>query len=103
MTAFAGLVDRLFADPNIGREASYEPANGPPVSVRVVDRRADTVTEFGGARLWSETTRLDVRVAEVPDPRPGDCLVLDGVTLVIQGQPARDRERLVWTLDTRTE
>jgi hypothetical protein len=39
----------------------------------------------------------------VPDPRPGDCLVLDGVTLVIQGQPARDRERLVWTLDTRTE
>ena len=48
MTAFAGLVDRLFADPNLGRDATYEPADGEPVSVRVVARRADAVTEFGG-------------------------------------------------------
>ena len=57
MTAFAGLVDRLFADPNLGRDATWGPAEGEPVSVRVVARRADAVTEFGGARLWSETTR----------------------------------------------
>ena len=75
MTAFAGLVDRLFADPNLGRDATYEPADGEPVSVRVVARRADAVTEFGGARLWSETTRFDVRVAEVANPRPGDRIV----------------------------
>ena len=71
MTAFAGLVDRLFADPNLGRDAIYEPADGEPISVRVVARRADAVTEFGGARLWSETTRLDVRVAEVAEPAAG--------------------------------
>jgi hypothetical protein len=35
-------------------------------------------------------------------PRPGDRLVLDGETFV-QGEPMRDRERLVWTLDTRPE
>ena len=101
MTAFAGLVDRLFADPNLGRDAIYEPADGEPVSVRVVARRADAVTEFGGARLWSETTRLDVRVAEVADPRPGDRIVLDGEAFVVQGEPVRDRERLVWTLEVR--
>jgi hypothetical protein len=101
MTAFAGLVDRLFADPNLGRDATWQPAEGEPVSVRVVARRADAETEFGGARLWSETTRLDVRVAEVTNPRPGDRLVLDGEAFVVQGEPMRDRERLVWTLDAR--
>ena len=101
MAAFAGLVDRLFADPNLGRDAVYEPAGGEPVSVRVVARRADAVSEFGGARLWSETTRLDLRVAEVANPRPGDRIVLDGEAFVVQGEPLRDRERLVWTLDVR--
>jgi hypothetical protein len=101
MIAFARLVDRLFADPNLGRDATWEPAEGEPVSVRVVARRADAETEFGGARLWSETTRLDVRVAEVTNPRPGDRLVLDCDAFVVQGEPMRDRERLVWTLDAR--
>jgi hypothetical protein len=103
MTAFAGLVDRLFADPNLGRDAVYEPAGGEPVSVRVVARRADAVTEFGHARLWSETTRLDLRVAEVANPRLGDRVVLDGEAFVVQGEPVRDRERLVWTLEVRPE
>jgi hypothetical protein len=101
MAAFAGLVDRLFADPNLGRDAVYQPAEGGPVAVRVVARRSDAVTQFGDARLWSETTRLDLRVAEVASPRPGDRLVLDGEAFVVQGEPMRDRERLVWTLDLR--
>ena len=103
MTAFAGLVDQLFADPNLGRDVTWEPADGEPVAVRVVARRADAVSEFGGARLWSETTRFDVRVAEVAIPRPGDRIVLDGEAFVVQGEPVRDRERLVWTLDARPE
>ena len=101
MTAFAGLVDRLFADPSLARDASWEPADGEPVAVRVVARRADAITEFSGGRLWSETTRFDVRVAEVAEPRPGDRIVVDGEAFVVQGEPQRDRERLVWTLDTR--
>jgi hypothetical protein len=103
MAAFAGLVDRLFADPNLGRDAVYEPAGREPVSVRAVARRADAVTEFGDARLWSETTRLDLRVADVAAPRPGDRIVLDGEAFVVQGEPVRDRERLVWTLEVRPE
>ena len=69
--------------------------------VRVVARRADAVTEFGAARLWSATTRLDLRVAEVADPRPGDRIVVDGKAFVVQGEPIRDRERLVWTIEVR--
>lgn len=103
MTAFAAAVDALFADPNLGRAAMYEPADGDPFPVRVIARRADAVTEFGEARLWSETTRFDVRVGEVATPRPDDRIVIDGTAYIVQGEPLRDRERLVWTLDTRPE
>jgi hypothetical protein len=101
MPAFSATLDALFRDPNLGRTATYEPAGGTPISVRVIARRADAVTEFGGGRLWSETTRFDVRVAEVAEPRPGDRIVLDGDAFVVQGEPVRDRERLVWTLEVR--
>jgi hypothetical protein len=59
------------------------------------------VTDFGDARLWSETTRIDLRVAEVANPRPGDRIEIDGDAFLIQGEPIRDRERLVWTVDLR--
>ena len=101
MSAFAAAVGALFADPNIGRDAVYTPDGGAPVLVRAVARRADAISDFGDARLWSETTRLDLRLAEVPQPRPGDRIEIDGAAFLIQGEPVRDRERLVWTLDLR--
>ena len=101
MTAFAAVVDALFADPNIGREAVYTSDGGAPVLVRVVARQADAITDFGDARLWSETTRIDLRITEGLAPRPGDRLEIDGDVFLIQGEPVRDRERLVWTVDLR--
>ena len=43
----------------------------------------------------------DLRVAEVANPRPGDRVETDGEAFLIQGEPVRDRERLVWTVDLR--
>ena len=101
MSAFSAALDALFADDNIAREAVYTPEGGPTVSIRVVIRRADDVSSFGDARIWSETTRVDLRVAEVSAPRPGDRIEIDGDAFLIQGEPVRDRERLVWTVDLR--
>jgi len=101
ISAFASALDALFADPNIGRDAIYVADVGAPLLVRVVARRADAVSDFGDARLWSETTRIDLRVAEVASPRPGERIEIDGDAFLIQGEPARDRERLVWTVDLR--
>jgi len=101
MTVAAMALDALFADDNIAREAVYTPEGGAAVLVRVVARRADETTGFGDARLWSETTRVDLRVAEVPTPRPGDRIEIDGEAFLIQGEPVRDRERLVWAVDMR--
>lgn len=101
MTAFDAAVAVIFADPNVGRDAVYTADGGAPVLVRIIARRADAVTDFGEARLWSETTRIDLRIAEVLNPRPGDRIEIDGEAFLIQGEPVRDRERLVWTVDLR--
>ena len=53
------------------------------------------------ARIWSEATRIDLRVAEVAQPRPGERIEIDGEAFLIQGEPVRDRERLVWTINLR--
>lgn len=101
MNAFAAAIEMLFADLNIGVEAIYTSHGGAPVVVRAVVRRSDEVTNFGDARLWSETTRVDLRVAEVQNPRPGDRIEIDGDAFLLQGEPVRDCERLVWTVDLR--
>jgi hypothetical protein len=100
-SAFAAAIDLLFTDPNIGQDAVFTPAGGAPLSVRIVAQRADDVTPFAEARLWSETTRVDLRIAEVPNPRPGDRIEIDSEAFFIQGEPVRDRERLVWIVDLR--
>ena len=62
-------------------------------------RRPDEITEFGSARLLSETTRIDVQVKDIPDPRPQEQILIGEDTFLIQGEPRRDRERLIWTLE----
>src|SRR5690606_41148883 len=101
MTAFAVALDALFTDAHLARDVVYTAEGGAPTLVRAILRRPDDVTGFGEARIWSETTRLDLRFAEVPQPHPGDRIEIDGEAFLIQGEPVRDRERLVWTVDLR--
>jgi len=99
MNALSIGMDALFADDNIASDAIYTAGVGSPVLVRVVARRADNITGFGTAKLWSETQRFDLRVSEVATPRPGDRLEIAGEAFLIQGEPVRDAERLIWTID----
>ena len=101
ISAFACAIDALFADPHIARDGVYTAEGGTPVLVRVITRHPDEVTGFGETRIWSETTRIDLRVTDVATPRPGERIEIDGEAFLIQGEPARDRERLVWTVDLR--
>jgi hypothetical protein len=100
MTAFAGAVDATFAA--FGIDATYTPAGGDPVPVRVIAKRPDTIVGFGETRIHTETASFELRASEVASPRPGDQLVLDGEAFVVQGEPERrDPDRIVWTVDVR--
>ncbi len=99
MTAFAAALDALFQDVNLGLDATWYPAGGAPVPVRVIRKAPDEVTAFGSAQILSETTLVDVRVSEMANPKPGDGISIDVENFVIQGEPRRDRDRLIWTLE----
>ena len=101
MTALAAAIDALFTDPNVGADAMYVSQVDTTKPVRVIARRPDSVSDFGDARLWSETQVFDLRVSEIADPRPGDLIEIGDEAFVVQGEPVRDRERLIWTVDVR--
>ena len=100
-SALASAIAALFADANISRDGVYTAEGGTPTLVRVIPRRPDEVTGFGETRIWSETTRIDLRVTDAETPRPGERIEIDGEAFLIQGEPVRDRERLIWTVDLR--
>lgn len=102
MTVFATAMDRIFAHPSMAVAAVWISATtSEERPIRVIRRAPDRITEFGAAQLVSDTTLVDVRVIDLPDPRPGDLIVIGTDSFVIQGEPVRDRERLVWTVDLR--
>ena len=102
MNAFAAAIDALFSDPNLAIDAVYHAGGADPgVSVRVIVRQPDRVGEFGETRIVAETVMIDVRVSEVATPLDGDNIEGEGAVYVTQGEPIRDAERLVWTVEAR--
>ena len=102
MTAFATAMNVIFADRNMAVGALwFAGGTGPGVIVRVIRKSPDEVTPFGAGRILSETTLLDARVADMPTPAPGDLIRIGLEDFILQGEPKLDRERLIWTLNTR--
>ena len=101
MTAIAAALDALFADTNMARDAEFTPVGGDTVPVRVVVRQPDQTFTFGETRLHAATTLLDIRIADAPELAEGDRFQIDGVDYIVQGEPSRDAERLIWTAELR--
>ena len=103
MNAFATAMSRIFADANMAVDALwFAGGTGPGVTVRVIRKSPDEITPFGAARIMSETTVLEARVADMPTPAPGDLIRIGPEDFLLQGEPKLDRERLIWTLNMRT-
>ena len=102
MNAFATAMNVIFADANMAVDAIWlAGGTGPGVAVRVIRKSPDEITPFGAGRILSESTMLDARVADMPSPAPGDLVRIGAEDFILQGEPKLDRERLIWTLNTR--
>lgn len=102
MTVLAAAIDDLFADPNLARDALWRAGGaGQSVSVRVILHQPDRIAGFGETRLVSATAVVEVRTADVPALAAGDSFEIAGESFVVQGEPVRDGERLVWTAELR--
>ena len=102
MNAFATAMNMIFADANMALDALwFAGGTGTGVAVRVIRKSPDEITPFGAGRILSETTMLDARMADMPSPAPGDLVRIGLEEFILQGEPKLDRERLIWTLNTR--
>ncbi|MBB1499394.1 hypothetical protein [Paracoccus sp. MC1862] len=102
MSVFAAAMDRIFTHAAMAAPALWISAStSEERPIRVIARAPDRITEFGAGRFVSDSMMVDVRVADLPTPHPGDLIVIGADSHVIQGEPLRDRERLIWTLDLR--
>ena len=100
MTVFAAAMDRIYANPSMAVAALWiSSTTSEERPIRVIRRAPDRITEFGAGRIVSDTTMVDVRVSDLHDPRPGDLIVIGSDSFTVQGEPVRDRERLIWWLD----
>ncbi len=102
MNAFAAAMDRIFGNVTMAVDAYWiSTGTTEEHAIRVIRRAPDEISSFGSARILSDTFIVDVRVSELANPRPDDLILFGTESFVIQGEPVRDRERLVWTLDLR--
>ena len=103
MTAFAAAIDALFANPNLGANAIYRGGGGeaPGTMIRAIVRQPDRVGTFGETRIATATTLFDIRTSDIIAPAEGDIIEMNGTIYVIQGEPVRDAERLIWILEAR--
>jgi len=102
MTVFAAAIDDLFADPDLARTAIWrEGGIGRPVAVRVILRQPDRIGRLGETRIITATAMIDVRTAEIPELAAGDSFDIGNDVYLVQGEPVRDSERLVWTAELR--
>lgn len=101
--SFASMIAALFADPVLSKPAVYQPVTGSALTLRVMAKQPDALTGFGEARIHTETALFDVQTADVAQPMAGDRLTLEGVSYIVQSEPTADRDRLIWTLNTRQE
>lgn len=100
---FNDMIAALFVDPILSKAAVYTPQTGSSFALRVMAKQPDALTGFGEGQLHTPTALFEVRTADVPQPAIGDRLTVDAETFVIQSEPTADRERLIWTLNTRPE
>ena len=98
---FLVAINDLFADPNLAADAVYTPTGGEPLSMRAIALRPDEISGFGDTRIHAATAVFEVRVSDLAAPAAGDTLAIGGETYVVQGEPAKDRDGLIWRLDTR--
>jgi len=98
---FAADTTAIFAGP-LGADATYTPAGGAPVAVRVIPRQADAETGWQEMRIVLPTTIFLVPVAALAAaPVTGDTIAYGGSTYAVQGAPVRDERRLRWTVEAR--
>jgi hypothetical protein len=83
----------------MARTVTYTPVAGLPQTIRAVMKSPDRVIDVRDIAIHTPTLVVDVRVSDIATPQEGDLLTIGTLLYAVQGEPVRDAENLVWTLD----
>ncbi len=85
MTVFATAAASIAADPNMGVDAIWSPADGgPPETVRVIVSAPDDAVDLAEARVVGSDVLLYVTVAALATPGERDAFEIDGTLYAVQ-------------------
>jgi len=93
------MMGALFNNPIIAKPATWTPQGGSSAPIQVVSKSPDTIIEYGASRILSDSLVVDIRVSDALGLTSGDAVTLDGVVYAVQGEPKRDRDHLIWTVE----
>lgn len=96
---FLALTTALFTDPALSEPATYTPAEGSPMTVRVIRKTASADFRFEGTVVRSDAVTVKLNAADVPAPAEGDTLTLAGQTFTVQGAPTRIMRGAAWLVE----
>ncbi|WP_057465050.1 hypothetical protein [Pseudovibrio sp. POLY-S9] len=104
MEFFKSAIDLIFADDSMAYSALYrKQGKVDSIPVRIILRSPDALQQFNSGRFRQDAMFIDVRVSEVPELSKHDTFELlaedatpSGQVYELTGEPARDRERLIW-------
>lgn len=99
MSVIGDMIDALFADPALARDIIYTPVAGAAQTIRAVIKSPDRIVDVREMAIHTPTLVVDVRVSDIATPQAGDTLAIGTLLYAVQGEPVRDAENLVWTLD----
>lgn len=99
MSVFAAAVDAIFDDPNIGFDATFTPAGGVAGPVRAIDHTESADIEAFGLSRRSDSKVVELRKSEAPTPRKNDSVTIDETVYVINADPERANDGLVWVCE----
>lgn len=100
MNAFAGALNVLMADPNVGINIVYRPAVGDAIACRATFAQPDIEGTLQHARVRDRRRELLVRGADIPQPEKGATVEVPagGETLKVYDFAQHDPMRLVWKI-----
>lgn len=99
MSAFEIMNGHLFTDPNLSLSATYEPAAGGAITVRVLVRRVQGGNNLLDTGATIPGTEMRVRKVDVARPVEGDELELADARRFRVRAARPDALGLVWELD----
>lgn len=98
---FAAHAAAIFDGP-LSVVATYTPATGAPLPIRVIPSIGDQALSFASTSFVAGSGVFLVQVASVPAPAEGDVIAIADVgEFRVQGRPERHERRLWWRVEAK--